>query len=133
MVERATAKRGSEIVMESGRGKKETGTRGTKTEKGRENERETGRGNVNGSATGIGMGDEIVGIDIAGMRGTGRNALRLENPLGSRGSLQGKPLRSPLRRQWRRPLDLQIPRPGIDLPSRVRMDWVNDGDLLTMT
>ena len=60
--------------------KKETGTRGTK--KGRRNKR-TGKGSENRSVTGIVMEDEIVGIGITGMRGTGRNVLPLESLLGS--------------------------------------------------
>lgn len=134
MVERVTGKIGSETVTEKGRGKKEIGPRGTKTEKGRENGRETGRGSENGSVTGTGMGDEIAGTGIAGMRGTGRNVLQLGSPQGSRGNLPGNPLLwPPLRRQWRHLPDLQIPRPGIGLSSRARMDLVRDEDLLTMT
>jgi hypothetical protein len=136
-----TERKGTEIetetVTETGTGEKGTGTRGTRTEKGRENERKTGRGSVNGSETGIVMEDEIVGTGIEGTRGTGRNALRLESLRGNRGtrvgSLRGNLLPSQLQRQPSHPLDLQIPHPGIGLIPRVRTDWVSDEDLLTTT
>ena len=132
MAERVTGKigKGTGTVTENESGKKETGTRGTK--KGRGNER-TGRGSENGSVTGIVMEDEIVGIGIAGMRGIGRNVLPLESLLGSRGNRPGNLLRLPLRHPWRHLPDLQTPRPGIGLPSRVKTDWVRDAGLLMMT
>ena len=136
MVERVTVKtgKGSETVTGNERGKREIGTRGTRIGKGKENEREIGRGNENVSVTGIVMGVEIVGTGIAGMRETGRNVLQLESPLESRGNLSGGNLRlSPLRYPWRHLPGLRTPRPGIGLPPRAKTDWVSDADLLTMT
>jgi len=141
MVERVIGKigseRGSETATENERGRKGIGQRGIKTERGRENERETGRESVNGNVTGIVMEVEIVGTGIEGMRGTGRNVLQLESLPGSRGSLVGSPQGNSLLPSLRRPLrrlpDLQMAHPGIGRLPRVKTDWVNDADLLTMT